>query len=128
MGDIEKQYLSGSSPDGSFMSGAISTADMKSNWSKLLEKHGGLINEGGELVPSTSRAPVIGDFYKEFADADKMINGMGEYVTGEYLRSVEKSLSQLTKVAGAGRNGVMNSEADMAVNKMIREKTSLIGD
>lgn len=128
MGDIEKQYLSGASPDGSLMSGAISTTKMKDNWSKLLEEHGGLINKDGELVPSTKRAPVIGDFYKEFADADKLINSMGDYVTGEYLRSIEKNLSQLTKVAGASRNGVMNSEADMAVNKMIKESRDLVGE
>lgn len=128
MGDIEKQHLSGASPDGSLMSGAISTTKMKDNWSKLLEEHGGLINKDGELVPSTKRAPVIGDFYKEFADADKLINSMGDYVTGEYLRSIEKNLSQLTKVAGASRNGVMNSEADMAVNKMIKESRDLVGE
>lgn len=108
--------------------GAISTAKMKENWSKLLEEHGGLINKDGELVPSTKRAPVIGDFYKEFADADNLINSMGDYVTGEYLRSIEKNLSQLTKVAGASRNGVMNSEADMAVNKMIKESRDLVGE
>jgi hypothetical protein len=128
MGDIERQYLSGSNPDGSLLNGAISTAKMKENWAKLLEDHGGLVRENGELVSSTKRAPVIGAFYQEFADADQMINGLGDFVTGDYLRSVEKNLSQLTKVAGAGRNGVMNSEADMAVNKMIKESRDLVGE
>ena len=133
MGDIEKQYLSGA--NGGVFDGAIDTNPFKTKWAELMAEYGGMVRKVGDdgkvsyestinkkMVPENDRI--------DFAEIDKEINELGDFVTGEYLRSLEKNMSKIMR-QGKGvstRSGKMNSEADVATNKMISMGRDLIGD
>jgi hypothetical protein len=133
MGDVERKYLSGS--EGGVFDGAIRTDDFKNKWSDLMAEYGGMIREIGEdgkvtYVSTPNKKMVPPSMRKDFQEIDDEINELGDFVTGEYLRSVEQNMSEIMR-SGSGvstRMGKMNTKADVATNKMIQMGRELVGD
>lgn len=130
MGEVENQFLSGG---GGVFDGAINTQSIKSKWGDLLEEYGGITKEIGEdgkvkYVDSQDKPMVTSAKLAEFIEADEQISKLGDFVTGKYLRALERNLADIPVFATAGRSGKMNNEADLAVHSIIDQTRELVGD
>lgn len=115
--------------------GGINTKPFKDKWADLMAEYGGMVREVAEdgkvnYKSTDNKKMVPPSMRKDFQEIDDEINELGDFVTGEYLRSVEQNMSEIMR-SGSGvstRMGKMNTKADVATNKMIKMGRSLVGD